>query len=86
MAPVLLVRGAPVLLVLRAARRDGAPREWLVALLRSHACRLLTHPAVAFALLVGTLVALLLGFTALAVTVLTAVLANSMNKRPPTSV
>ena len=57
-APVLLVRGAPFLLVLRASRRDGAPREWLTALLRSRACRLLTRPAVGFALLVAPMVLL----------------------------
>lgn len=57
-APILLVRGAPITLTLRAAKRDGAPREWLTALLHSPACRALTRPAVGFALLVVPMVLL----------------------------
>ncbi|MFC4852966.1 cytochrome c oxidase assembly protein [Actinophytocola glycyrrhizae] len=57
-APVLLVLGGPVSLALRALPRSGrddvpGPREWLVALLRSRVCRVLTQPAVAFGLLLG---------------------------------
>jgi putative copper resistance protein D len=65
-APVLLVRGAPLLLALRAARRDGAPREWLTALPRSRGVQVLTRPAVGFALLVVPMVLLYAagGFTA----------------------
>ncbi|GAB1516153.1 cytochrome c oxidase assembly protein [Actinophytocola sp. KF-1] len=62
-APVLLVLGGPVSLALRAlprAGRDGTPgpREWLVALLRSRVWRVLTHPLVAFGLLLGPFYAL----------------------------
>lgn len=51
-APVLLVLGGPVSLALRALPRAGA-REWLATLVRSRACRVLIHPAVAFGLLLG---------------------------------
>jgi putative copper resistance protein D len=70
-APALLVLGGPVILMLRALRRGGpttpGPREWLTSLLRSPACRALTHPAVAFTLLVAPLYLLYLAdvFTAL---------------------
>lgn len=72
LAPVLLVLGGPVILALRTLRPSPpltpGPREWLVWLLRSPACRLLTHPAVAFALLIGPLYLLYLSglFTTLA--------------------
>jgi putative copper resistance protein D len=57
-APVLLVLGGPVSLALRALPRAGqnstsGPREWLVTLVRSRACQVLTHPGVAFGLLLG---------------------------------
>ena len=57
LAPILLVLGGPVILMLRTLRagQPAGPREWLVSLLRSRACRTLTRPAVAFALLVGPL-------------------------------
>lgn len=63
LAPVLLVLGGPILLALRTG-----PRKWLTSLLRSPACRLLTRPAVAFALLIGPLYLLYLSglFTSLA--------------------
>lgn len=56
-APALLVLGAPVILMLRTLRpgRQTGPREWLISLLRSPACRVLTHSWVAFALLTGPL-------------------------------
>lgn len=64
-APALLVLGGPISLALRAlpAAREApsGPRGWLVALVRSPACRLLTHPAVAFVLLVGPFYLLYVG-------------------------
>ncbi|HEX6358148.1 bifunctional copper resistance protein CopD/cytochrome c oxidase assembly protein [Actinophytocola sp.] len=57
-APVLLVRGAPVLLAMRAAAPGSAPREWLSALARSRVSRLLTRPAVGLTLLVAPLLLL----------------------------
>jgi len=48
-APLLLVRGGPVTLALRALPRTA----WLVALLRSRVWRALTRPAVVFVLLLG---------------------------------
>ena len=56
-APVLLVLGGPVSLALRALPRAGA-RERLVALVRSRVCRVLSHPGVAFGLLLGPFYAL----------------------------
>ncbi|HSK54408.1 MAG TPA: cytochrome c oxidase assembly protein [Jiangellales bacterium] len=57
LAPVLLVLGAPVTLALRAlrpARRgETGPREWVLAVTRSPAVRVLTHPIVAFAIFVS---------------------------------
>lgn len=57
LAPVLLVLGGPVIVMLRAlpASSPAGPREWLTALLRSRAARLLTSPGVSYALLVGPL-------------------------------
>lgn len=52
LAPVLLAVGGPVTLGLRALSPAGR-RAWLVALVRSRACRTLTHPFVSFVLLVG---------------------------------
>jgi cytochrome c oxidase assembly factor CtaG/putative copper export protein len=59
LAPVLLVLGGPVIVMLRAVRAGQpatpGPREWLTSLLRSRACRVLTRPGVSYALLVGPL-------------------------------
>jgi cytochrome c oxidase assembly factor CtaG len=59
LAPVLLVLGGPVIVMLRALRTGQpatpGPREWLTSLLRSRAARLLTSPGVSYALLVGPL-------------------------------
>lgn len=58
-APALLVLGGPVILMLRTLRPGApttpGPREWLTSLLRSPAFRVLTHPAVSFALVVAPL-------------------------------
>jgi cytochrome c oxidase assembly factor CtaG len=58
--PLPLVLGSPVTLALRTltARRDGSrgPREWLLEVVHSRVVRLLTYPAVAAALFVGSLV------------------------------
>jgi putative copper resistance protein D len=61
--PVLLVLGAPATLALRALRPSSdpavrGPREWLLLALHSRLTRLLTHPVVALALVVGSLYAL----------------------------
>lgn len=56
LAPVALVLGGPLTLALRAL----PARRRLVALVRSRACRVVTHPAVAFVLLVGPFAALYL--------------------------
>jgi putative copper resistance protein D len=61
--PVLLVLGAPATLALRALRPSPdpavrGPREWLLVALHSRLTRLLTHPVVALALVVGSLYAL----------------------------
>lgn len=58
LVPVLLVRGAPVALMLRAlpAARCGAapgPREWLTAIFRSPLTRLVTNPIVAWVMFVA---------------------------------
>ena len=60
--PVALVLGAPVTLALRALPAAGAddppgPREWLVRLVHSPVTRLISHPATAFVLFVGSLYA-----------------------------
>ena len=58
--PLPLVLGSPATLALRTltARRDGSrgPREWLLEILHSRVVRVLTFPAVAAALFVGSLV------------------------------
>ncbi|WP_083955982.1 cytochrome c oxidase assembly protein [Tersicoccus phoenicis] len=58
--PLFLVVGAPVTLALRALRprRDGTrgPREWILRVLHSRFSALITHPVVAAALFVGSLV------------------------------
>ncbi|WP_167474503.1 cytochrome c oxidase assembly protein [Nocardia arthritidis] len=59
-APVLLVLGAPVTLLLRAvspAPRDGVPgvREWVLSLLHSRPTAILAHPGAALALFVISL-------------------------------
>ncbi|AYY14642.1 copper resistance protein CopD [Actinobacteria bacterium YIM 96077] len=55
--PVLLVLGGPITLALRAikpARRgETGPRELINAAVRSRACRVVTHPVVAFSLFVS---------------------------------
>jgi putative copper resistance protein D len=61
--PVLLVLGAPATLGLRALHPSPdpavrGPREWLLLALHSRLTRLLTHPVVALALVVGSLYAL----------------------------
>ncbi|GII25835.1 cytochrome c oxidase assembly protein [Planosporangium mesophilum] len=61
--PVLLVLGAPATLALRALRPSPdpavrGPREWLLLALNSRLTRVLTHPVVALALVVGSLYAL----------------------------
>lgn len=54
-APVLLVLGGPVTLALRALPTgEHGPREWLLALLHCRVSRVLTTPAVACVLLVGS--------------------------------
>jgi len=59
LAPVLMVLGCPLLMLLRTLKRGSTatpgPREWLTALLRSPAARLLAHPAVTYAVLVAPL-------------------------------
>src|SRR5262249_51137799 len=59
LTPIFLVLGAPVTLALRAlkpaaARGDRGPREWLVIILHSRAVKVITHPAVATILFVGS--------------------------------
>ena len=60
LVPILLVLGAPVTLVLRAAvaRRDGSRglREWTLVLVHSRLFRALAHPVVAPASFVGSLI------------------------------
>ena len=61
LAPVLLVLGGPVTLALRAVPTgEHGPREWLAALLHCRLARVLTTPAVACALFVGSYYALYL--------------------------
>jgi cytochrome c oxidase assembly factor CtaG/putative copper export protein len=60
LAPIPLLLGAPVTLVLRTLRRDAetigrTPRELLTNALSSRPARLLAHPAAALAVLVGGL-------------------------------
>jgi putative copper resistance protein D len=59
-APMFLVLGAPVTLVLRAVhpRTDGSrgPREWVHAVLDSRAVRVVAHPVVVAVLFTGSLV------------------------------
>jgi putative copper resistance protein D len=64
LAPVLLVLGGPLTLALRA-RPPTRPRAWLLALPRSPACRVVTHPATAFVLLIGPFAVLHIGEAAL---------------------
>jgi putative copper resistance protein D len=59
MAPILLVLGGPVTLALRALPAAGkddppGPREWVLAFVHSPLARVLTHPAVALTLFVGS--------------------------------
>jgi putative copper resistance protein D len=61
--PVLLVLGAPATLALRALAPSPdpavrGPREWLLLALHSRLTRVLTHPVIALALVVGSLYAL----------------------------
>lgn len=49
-APIFLALGAPVTLALRTL--TGAPRRWLLALVHSRYVRLVTHPLVAFGLVI----------------------------------
>ncbi len=61
LVPILLVLGAPITLVLRAAtaRTDGSRglREWTLVLVHSRSFRVLGHPVVAPVLFVGSLIA-----------------------------
>ncbi|ANY09939.1 hypothetical protein AFB00_09715 [Pseudonocardia sp. HH130630-07] len=59
LAPILLSLGGAVTLALRALRPAGrgnppGPREWLLALVHSRVARVLTHPACAAILFVGS--------------------------------
>ena len=59
-APLFLVLGAPLTLLLRSVRPRGdgsrGPREWAVAVTESGYVRLLTHPVVVSVLFAGSLV------------------------------
>lgn len=60
--PVFMVLGAPAALMLRTLRgatpdQPPRPRDWLVVLLHSWPTRFISHPAIAFALFVGSLYA-----------------------------
>jgi putative copper resistance protein D len=66
LVPVLLVLGGPTTLALRALPASGkdappGPREWLMAALRSKFSRLVTHPAVALTMFIGSFYVLYLG-------------------------
>ncbi|NRQ38967.1 bifunctional copper resistance protein CopD/cytochrome c oxidase assembly protein [Nonomuraea sp. NN258] len=57
--PIFLVLGGPVTLALRAlkpaARRgDRGPREWITTILHSRFSKVITHPAIATAIFVGS--------------------------------
>jgi putative copper resistance protein D len=59
MAPILLVRGAPVMLALRALPAAGpgnppGPREWLQAFTHSWVVRIFTYPLMALGMYVGS--------------------------------
>jgi cytochrome c oxidase assembly factor CtaG/putative copper export protein len=63
LTPVFLVLGAPVTLALRALRPaavkgDRGVREWLTIALRSRVTRVLTHPALATTVFIGSTYAL----------------------------
>ncbi|MDR7301479.1 cytochrome c oxidase assembly protein [Haloactinomyces albus] len=65
LAPALLVLGGPVTLALRALPSAASgqlygPREWVLAITRSPLVRVLTHPALAAVLLIGSLYGLYL--------------------------
>ncbi|MGZ4520415.1 MAG: cytochrome c oxidase assembly protein [Mycobacteriaceae bacterium] len=66
LVPVLLALGGPTTLALRALPASGqdappGPREWLMAALRSKFSRLVTHPAVALTMFIGSFYVLYLG-------------------------
>ncbi|AOS62381.1 cytochrome c oxidase assembly protein [Actinoalloteichus hymeniacidonis] len=59
LVPILLALGGPITLALRALPVAGrnappGPREWILAAMHSRVTRILTHPAVAFTLFVGS--------------------------------